>query len=173
MSKFLRLTAGVCCLGVLALGVVVFDPACLITFPDRWDPDKRASMAEEIARNEQLDQQEAALRRQRQAKRRVAAEVIAGRLSLAEAIEQFRALDREWPELPSAPQTAEELGISAEEWSGRDVLYFVQLVLSDRPDEAAAVAGRLEKELQQLLAERTKHPPAPAEGSRWKVRRGK
>jgi hypothetical protein len=113
-------------------------------------------MVEEIARNEQLDQQEAALRRKRQAKRGVAAEVIARRRSLAEAIEQFQALDREWPELPSNPQTPEELGISAEEWSGRDVLYFVQLVLADHPDEAAAVIGRLEKELQELLADRKK-----------------
>ena len=166
MSKFIRLAAGTLCVGVLALGVVYFDPACLIHFPHRWDPDNKTSLAEEVARDEQLDQQEAALHRQRHAKRRVAAEVIARRRSLAEAIEQFQALDREWPELPSAPQTAEELGISAEEWSGRDVLYIVQLVLSDRPDEAAAVAGRLEKELQKLLAEQKKRPPTPAEGSR-------
>ena len=166
MTKFLWLAAGILWLGVLALGVVVFDPASLSNFPHRRDPDQKVSLGEEIARNEQLDQQEAALRRQRQAKRRVAAEVIARRRSLAEAIEQFLALDREWPELPSASPTPEELGISAEEWSGRDVLYFVQLVLADRPDEAAAVADRLEKELQQLLAERKKRPPAPAEGSR-------
>jgi hypothetical protein len=53
--------------------------------------------------------------------------------------------------------------VSGDEWGGRDVLYFVRLVLADRPDEAAAVAGRLEKELQQLLADRKKHLPAPAE----------
>ena len=163
MTNFLRLSAGFLCLGVLALGVVLFDPSCLSTFPHRWDPDKKASLAEEIVRNEKLDQQEAALHRQRQAKRRVAEEVLARRRSLAEAIAQFRALDREWPELRSAPQTPEELGMSADEWAGRDVLYFVQLVLADRPDEAATVAGRLEKELQQLLAERKKRLPAPAE----------
>jgi hypothetical protein len=163
MSKFLRLGAGVLCLGMLALGVVVFDPACLLTFPHRGDPDKNASLADEIARNEQLDQQEAALRRQRRAKRRVVAEVIARQRSLAEAIEQFRTLDQEWPELPSAVPTPEELGISADEWGGRDVLYFVRLVLADHPAEAAAVAERLEKELQELLADRKKRPPAPAD----------
>src|SRR6516164_7638903 len=109
MTKFLRLAAGILCVGVLALGVVVIDPACLSNFPHRRGPDRKASLAEEIARNEQLDQQEAALHRQRQAKRRVAAEVIARQCSLAEAIEQFRALDREWPELPPAPQMPEEL----------------------------------------------------------------
>jgi hypothetical protein len=163
MSKFLRLAAGVLCLGVLALGVVVFDPACLSNFPHRWDPDKKASLVEEIARNEQLDQREDAIRRRREAKAHVAAEVIARRRSLAEAIEQFRALDQEWPEFRSAPQTSEELGISADEWGGRDVLYFVRQVLVDRPDEAAAVADRLEKELRELLADRTKRPPAPAD----------
>ena len=163
MSKFLRLAAAVLCVGVLALGVVYFDPACMLTFPHRWDPDKKASLVEEIARNEQLDQQEAALRRQRQAKRAVAAEVIARRRSLAEAIEEFRALDREWPKLGPLPHWPADLGMSADEGVGRDVLYFVQLVLADRPDEAATVAGRLEKELQQLLAERKKRLPAPAE----------
>jgi len=165
MSKCIRVAAGTLCLGVLALGVVVFDPACLLTFPHRGDPDKKASLAEESARKEQLNQQEAVLRRQRQAKRRVAAEIITRRRSRAEAIEQFRARDQEWPELPSALPTLKELGISADEWGGWDVLYFVQLVLADRPDEAAAVAERLEKELQQLLVEQKKRPPAPAEGS--------
>jgi len=63
--------------------------------PPRWGPNDGASMAEEVARNEQLNEQYAALRRQRQAKRLVAAEVIAGRRGLAEAVEEFRGLDRE------------------------------------------------------------------------------
>ena len=162
MTNFLRLSAGFLCLGVLALGVVLFDPSCLSTFPHRWDPDKKASLAEEIVRNEKLDQQEAALHRQRQAKRRVAEEVLARRRSLAEAIAQFRALDREWPEFLAAPHGPADLGMSEDERDGRNVLYFVRLVLADRPDEAAAVADRLEKELQQLLADRQKRLPAPA-----------
>jgi hypothetical protein len=163
MTKLLRLAAGVLCLGVLALGVIVFDPACLIHFPHGCDPDNKVSVADEVARHEHLNQQEAALRRQRQAKRAVAAEVIARRRSLAEAIEEFRALDREWPKLGPLPHWPADLGMSADEGVGRDVLYFVQLVLADRPDEAATVAGRLEKELQQLLAERKKRLPAPAQ----------
>jgi hypothetical protein len=163
MCKFLRLAAGVCCLGVLALGVICVDPACLIHFPPGCDPDSRVSVADEVARHEHLNQQEAALRRQRQAKRTVAAEVIARRRSLAEAIEEFRALDREWPKLGPPPHWPGVLGISAEEWSGRDVLYFVQLVLADRPDEAAAVADLLEKELRELVAEWSKRRLAPAE----------
>ena len=164
MSKFLRLAAGVLCLGVLALGVVVFDPACLSNFPHRWDPDKRASMAEEVARNEELDQREAAIRRRREAKAHVAAEVIARRRSLAETVEQFRILNQEWPPIPRPePIILWRLGLSEEEWDAREVLRFVEQVLADRPDDAAAVAARLEKELQELLAERKKHRPAPAE----------
>jgi hypothetical protein len=56
--------------------------------------------------------------------------------------------------------------MSEDEWDGRTVIDQVRQVLADRPDEAAAVVGRLEKELQQLLAEREKRPPAPAEGRR-------
>jgi hypothetical protein len=161
MTMFIRLAAGVLCCGVLALAVVCFDPACLLNVLHGWAPDKKASMAEELARKEQLDQREAVLRRQRQAKRTVAAEVIARRRSLAEAIEQFRALDREWPESLFAPRGPADVGMSEDECSGRDVLYFVGLVLADRPDEAAAVADRLEKELQQFLADRRKRRPEP------------
>ena len=48
---------------------------------------------------------------------------------------------------------------------------YVRRVLADRPEEAAAVVGRLEKELQQLLADRKKPGPASSEASRGKVRR--
>jgi hypothetical protein len=44
--------------------------------------------------------------------------------------------------------------MSEDELDGRAVIEQVRQVLGDRPDEAAAVADRLEKELQQLLAGR-------------------
>jgi hypothetical protein len=162
MSKFIRLAAAVLCVGVLALGVVLFDPACPLTYPPRRDSRKGVSMAEEVARNEELDQREDAIRRRREAKAQLAAEVIARRRSLAEAIEQFRALDREWPENHRGPRTPEDFGMSQDEWDGRAVLDYVRRVLTDRPAEATAVADRLEKELQQLLADRKKRLPAPA-----------
>ncbi len=165
MGKFLRLAAGACCLGLLALGAVALDPACPLTFPPRSDSAKSPSLADAVGRNEELNLRKDAIRRRREAKEQVAEEVIARRQSLAEAIERFRALDRQWP--PSHPwlrhQTPEDLGMSEDEWDGRNVLDFVRLVLADRPDEAAAVAGRLEKELQRLLVARKKRPLAPAE----------
>jgi hypothetical protein len=83
---------------------------------------------------------------------------------LAEAIAQFQDLDRAWPPRTWLPKmTPEDRGMSLDEWDGRDVLRFVQLVVADRPAEAAAVIGRLEKELQQLLSAQKKRLPAPAE----------
>jgi hypothetical protein len=161
MTKLLRLAAGILCLGVLALGVVVFDFACPRTDPSSNDPNRRSSMAEEVARHEQLDQLAEAIRRRREAKRQVVEEMIARRRSLDEAIEQFRALDRQWPELGIWITRHEAVLLSPDEWAGRDVLYVVQLLLMDRPDEAAAVAGRLEKEQRELLADRTKRRPGP------------
>jgi hypothetical protein len=165
MSKFLRLTAGALCLVVLALGANAINPALPLSFSHRWDSAKSASLAEAIGRNEQLDQRKEAMRRHQEAKERVAKEVIARRQSLAEAIEQFRALDRQWPDCRPRPQTPEHFGMSEDEWDGRSVLDQVRQVLSGRPDEAA-VADRLEKELQEVLADRNKRPSAPAERSR-------
>jgi hypothetical protein len=159
MSTYIRSAAWVLCLGVLVLGVVAFDLACLHNAPLPGDSEVRPLLADEVARREQLRQREEATHRRHEAKRHVAGEVISGRQSLAEAIERFRALDREWPENHRGPP----FGVSENEWDGRNVLYFVRLVLADRPDEAAAVAGRLEKELQQLLAERKKRLLAPAQ----------
>jgi hypothetical protein len=163
MSKLLRFVAGVLCIVVLALGVVFFDPSCLLTSPAPWDADRRDSLAETLARSEELRQLHEASYRRLGAKWQIAQEVIAGRRSLAEAMEQFRDLDRQWPDLRSRIRKPEDLWMSEDEWDGRAVIDQVRQVLADRPDEAAAVAGRLEKELQQLLAERKKHRPTSAE----------
>ena len=164
MTKLIRLAAGVLCLGALALGVVAFDPACLPTSSPSGDPDKKPSLAEGVAQRERLNQQQGAIHRRDEAKRRLTAEVLARRRSLAEAVEQYRILNQEWPPIPRPePIILWRLGLSEEEWDAREVLRFVEQVLADRPDDAAAVAARLEKELQELLAERKKHRPAPAE----------
>jgi hypothetical protein len=96
----------------------------------------------------------------------LAEEVIARRRGLAEAIEQFRDLDRQWPDVRAETKKPELPWMSEDEWDGRAVIHRVGQVLADRPDEAGAVAGRLEEELRELLADRTRRRPAPAEGSR-------
>ena len=159
MNQLLRLTSGLLCLGLLVLGITISQLAC----PLRWNGGQSPSLAEESGREAELQQSFEALRRQRQAKRQVAQEVMARRRSLAEAIEQFRAFDQDWPEGRLRFQKPQDFGMSEEEWDGRSVIYWVQQVLAERPDEAAKVAGRLEKELQELLAKRKKRHPAPVE----------
>jgi hypothetical protein len=171
MSKLLQFAAGVLCVGVLALGFLAFNRACQRTYHPPEEPGLRSTMADEVARREQLDQVEEALLRRAEAKRHLAEEVIAGRLSLAEAIEQLVALDRQWFELSTWIKQPEERLMSLQEWSGRELFRYVQFVLADHPDEAAVVIGRLKKELQQFLAERKKSPHSLAssrteEGSR-------
>jgi hypothetical protein len=159
MNKLIRLTSGFLCLGLLALGIGVSHLAC----PLRWDGGKSPSLAEERGRDVKLKESFEALRRHREAKRQVAEEVMAQRRSLAQAIAQFQALDQDWPEGRLRFQTPKDFGMSEYEWDGRSVIYFVQQVLADRPDEAVEVVGRLEKELQELLEARKKRRPAPAD----------
>jgi hypothetical protein len=159
MNQLIRPAFGFLCLGLLALGITVSQLAC----PLRWNGGKRPSLAEESGREAEMKQAFEALRRQREAKRQVAQEVIARRRSLAEAIEQFRILDRQWPEGRLRFQTPKDFGMSEYEWDGRSVIYWVRQVLADRPDEAVEVVGRLEKELQELLEARKKRRPAPAD----------
>jgi hypothetical protein len=166
MSKFLRLAAVVLCLGVLILGVVYFDPACPLSYPAPWDPNRRYSMVDDLARREHLKQLREASLRRLEAKWQIAQEVSAGQRSLAEAMEQFRDLDRQWPDIRTGITKPEDLWMSEDEWDGWAVISQVRQVLADRPDEVAVVAGRLEMELCELLADRTKRRPAPAEGKR-------
>jgi hypothetical protein len=166
MRKFLPLAVGFLCVGVLALGVGFFNLAWPITSPAPWDPERRNSMADEISRLEQLKQLHEATLRRTEAKWQVAKEVIARQRSLAEAVELFRNLDRQWPDLRSQTKRPELLWMSEDEWDGQAVILQVRQVLADRPQEAAAVADRLEKELQELLADRKKRPLAPAERNR-------
>ena len=163
MNQLIRLTFGLLCLGLLALGITVSHLAC----PLRWDGDNRPSITEERGREEKLKQLHDATRRRLEAKRQVAGEVIARRRSLAEAIEQFQVLDQEWSSIPFRNRTPEELGMSEEyEWDGRLVIDQVRQILVNRPAEAAEVASRLENELQDLLAGRKMRRPAPAERRR-------
>lgn len=158
MTRFLRLAVAVLCLGVLVLGIAAFDLGCRHVYhPSGNNADFRSPPAEELVRQQRLKRWKEATFRRLEAKRHVAAEVIAQRCSLAEAIAQFRALDEQWPRSRPQMQMPRGLTMSEDEWDGQNVLSAVQQVLADRPDEAAAVVDRLEKELRQLLAERNKH----------------
>jgi len=94
-----------------------------------------------------------AFRRLDEAKGRVAAEVAAGRMSLAEAVDQFRRLNREAKESPDPPQGASALP-EDDEALARTVLARVR----EDPGRAAAVLGRLRDEFRRRFG----RGPAPA-----------
>jgi hypothetical protein len=133
MSRFLSLATASLCLGLLALAVFVFDPACL---PHNRLPEKNNSLptlAEIFARQEQLKQEEEEFHRYLEAKRHVAKEVIAERRSLAEAIEAFRELDEPWIPAGQQEQTLKVWRLSEVEWRGRNVISLARRVLADHP----------------------------------------
>jgi hypothetical protein len=136
-------------LGVLALGVCSFCFIC--SSPDFLWGDITAVnlLSQAIQRREYLKQMRFASDRRRDALRRVVEELIAERCTLAEAMTRFRALDREWPDYSTAPpfDPAPE---ALEEKIYQKILSFVEFILKDRPEEAKAVADRLEREYQAL-----------------------
>jgi hypothetical protein len=116
-----------------------------------------------LDREAQLKQEQEDFNRYVEARQQLAKKVIEGQRSLAEAIEAFRKLKQPWIPAGYQEQTLKELRMSEAEWHGRKVISLARGVLSDRPDEAAAVADRLEKELQKLLADQRKTCIAPTD----------
>jgi hypothetical protein len=163
LRKFLPLAIGFLCLGLLALAIFTFDPACWPHHPLPENSPLQPPWAEIFARKEQLKRLEEDLNRYWEAKGQVAKQVIAGRRSLAEAIDEFRKLDQPWISASHQEQTLEELRMSEVEWRGRNVIASARRVLDDQPDEAAAVADRLQKELQKLVADPKKQHPMLAD----------
>ena len=76
---------------------------------------------------------------------------------MAEAIEQFLELDRQWPELISKVQADR----SQEERIYDHICLRVQDVLHDHPEQASIVLRRLEQEYEKLRTER--QTPSTAE----------
>lgn len=109
----------------------------------------------ELQRGDSLDRRDERMRRCLEAKRRITAEVLAGRLSLEEAAEAFR-------ESNAAAQDGNEA------WAGtyrtydeddaeavyRNVIVWVRQSPSQGPERKAATIYRLEEELRQLRQSR-------------------
>jgi hypothetical protein len=104
------------------------------------------------------------------AKQRLAVEVIEGRLSLVEAATRFRDLDEQPPPFHWQAFRDAFPGASDDERHCRQVLNYVWGELQDRPDADPALLGRLEAELQDLLARgnfRLPRPDPPPAARRW------
>ncbi|HEY7427745.1 MAG TPA: hypothetical protein VH682_26175 [Gemmataceae bacterium] len=146
MNTFLRTASVAVVWGLLALLVLGLRYACN---PADWSAI--------LQRREDLDQLEEATLRRGEARQRVVDEVIDGRRTLAEAIEEFQELDREWPDYSEViPAWAE----SRQEIRYRCILAMVKGSLRDRPEELSALLRRLEHEYQQRPAGELTPPPA-------------
>jgi hypothetical protein len=144
----------------LAVVVAVVLPlAVLCCFGFRFACHPLGWLLNEASFGEALEKtQQAALRRV-ESKEQVVCEVIAQQCSLKEALARFQELDREfdreWPD--SFPKLSE---MRARKWPSEveGHYHYIRAKVEDhlrgRPEEAAAVLGRLEKDYQQLRAGR-------------------
>jgi hypothetical protein len=98
-------------------------------------------MAEQFKLEKQLIQDKEAFQRYMQAKLYVAEEVIAGRLSVTEALEAFRRLAGQRLPNSTKQDMLERWKVSEDEWLGMGVLYYVEQFLV----EATTVVARVKK----------------------------
>jgi hypothetical protein len=97
----------------------------------------------EARRDEELQRLRRATLDRQEARRQVVQEVIARRLSLGEALAQFRELEREWPDY-ATPLAKVPGPRSEEERHYEQLTALVGDLLGQRPEEAAATLRRLE-----------------------------
>lgn len=109
---------------------------------------------QEQTRAEALEKRDAAVRRRLAGKAEVTAEVVAGRLSLAEAIDRFRRLEALRDEGPDGvPGTPSRPALDDDEIA-QNVLRWASWWLCEEPSRRAEVMTRLEKELAEWQARR-------------------
>jgi hypothetical protein len=120
-----------------------------------------AQSDEENARDQELDRRRALLVGRNQARADIAMAVINGRMTLIEAIDQFRALESSRPDfLPPVPPdwyTTDE-----ERFFGQVRLYVEQALLR-QPERCEAVLKRLDKEWREHSSEGVKSSPYASE----------
>jgi hypothetical protein len=138
-----------------ALCAVVASPCllCRLVVPAR-DRTEASAEEEEALRTHRLEFEARLLRDSMRANRAIRDDLVAGRLSLAEALAAFRAEDARRPaHLRMRPDSFP--GATPEERYARMVLSQVRWHLQGRPCQSA-VLDRLEAELQALLS---REPP--------------
>ena len=111
------------------------------------------SLLHEASRSEALQQAEQAILRRVEAKEQVGRDVIAQRCSLKDALARLQELDREFDRdrtasFPKQSEIRAWLCLSEVEGHYLNIIATVKSLLDDRPEEAAAVLRRLEKDYQ-------------------------
>jgi hypothetical protein len=140
-------------LSALAAGLYLFPDLATALGLDFWTlPANVQSMGTEGQRDSHLAVQGEAASRRNAAKRAVAADVAAGRLTLFEGAARFRDLDADAPEEILAAWRRAVGGSSDEERYCRTVIQYVEVLLRDRPGESAAVLRNLGAQLADALS---------------------
>jgi hypothetical protein len=152
MNPLLRLAGCASLLGLFFLGAFAFLPV----FEDEagFNPGEwlryRQIFESETERGEELEQQNGRAIERHHAKNAIARELIAGRLSLAEAVRRF-------DDLPFPPANMRDLlrrcygGASDAESMTRHVIEWTCQLLDREPDREAALRARLEAELRSAV----------------------
>lgn len=141
MNAIMRLVSVGCFMGLLAVGVFGLRLACT-------PMDLR-----EVNRSAELEDMRRATDARLKAKDQVVSHLIAQRHTLAEAIEQFLELDRQWPDLVSKVQDSQ----SQQERTYQYIRWKIENKLHDRPDQASIVLRRLEQEYEKLCGNSQSH----------------
>jgi hypothetical protein len=120
---------------------------------------------EMIRRNEELRRLHQAMLHRRQLMQQAAQAYIAQRCTLAETMQRWQEseqeLGQEWPVYRDILRLPPQL--SGEERYYGGIMVQVETILRGQPEELAAVLRRLEKEYQQLRADRNRPSSIPKE----------
>jgi hypothetical protein len=148
MGYVLRFFACLSLLGLLAAGVCALRPAALTELGlDLWEwPGAKFLLDSEEQRRQELDHSLQAIVRRRVERDRIGRELIAGHISLAEAVRQTSELCGEPDNFPEHLRVAYP-ACRAEERLDRYVIDWTCELLKSDAGQAAAVRARLEREM--------------------------
>jgi hypothetical protein len=153
VNAILRLTVCLAALGVAGLGLDLVAPGGLPNLAAELAslPRLKLSMRTELDRQQQLDEENVKILARITAKRQIAFETVAGRVTFLEAANRFREL----AEADSRTDTdqSERLPRCPEEKYFRAVIAYARAEFSAQPDVLAVLLPRLEQELRQALDE--------------------
>jgi hypothetical protein len=138
---------------VVVAAAVVANPAWSASLGiDVWNlPALQDQIAGEAAKSREFDRRDADVFRRIELKERLVADLIAGRVTLAEVTPQFLELNRDRPGYMLAIR-ASYPGRTDEERTARTVLQYAERQLAQFPSAShAAIAARLENEFSDLF----------------------
>jgi hypothetical protein len=165
MDWLFRLTVSTLLVGCLLRGVAYVQPDWLADLDlDFWRlPEYQQALERERQRADSLQVLYQGVLDRSEAKSAVALELVAGRITLAEATERFRKLYAESPGMLDSVYLNTKGRTNAERLC-RHTIGWVKSTLNDRPREASELGRRLEAQLEAYL-ERYGTVPLPQESN--------